>query len=156
MSALQTYLDFVMNYAPYFYYLPDQGIVDPEWGRGPAPASFAIEFLSEAYKTKEFENQKSSILNKVVELADYVLSIQCSDQAKLAYGGFKSKDESTYYYAIDAMRAVSALLKPMTYPAQQAILRQRNWLRALSSTTCSTSPLSWAFTTNTTEVSPRQ
>lgn len=111
MSALKTYLDFLTDYAPYFYYLPDSGTVDPEWGRGAAPAAFAIDFLSEAYNAKEFENEKSSIYDKIVELADYLLSIQCNEDTKLAYEGFKSTDASTYYYSIDAMRAIPALLK---------------------------------------------
>jgi hypothetical protein len=99
-----------MTYSPYFYYLPDTGTVDPEWGRGPAPASFAIQFLNEAYGAKEFENEKTAIYAKVIELADYLLSTQCVDDSKLAYGGFKSRDDSTYYYSIDAMRAIPALL----------------------------------------------
>jgi len=110
-DALRTYFDFIMSYAPYFYYLPDSGTVDPEWGRGPTPAAFAIEFLYEAYDAKEFETEKTSIYNKIVVLADYLLLIQCNDNLKLAYGGFKSKDDSTYYYSIDAMRAIPALLK---------------------------------------------
>ena len=44
----QAYFNFVMDYAPYFYYIPGTG-VDPEWGRGPAPAAHAIDFLYEAY-----------------------------------------------------------------------------------------------------------
>jgi len=114
MGVIRTYLDFVLNYAPYFYYLPDT--TDPEWGRGPAPAAFGIMFLAEAYEAEEFESEKTMLLNKIVELADYLLSIQCTDDLKLAYlklayGGFQSKDGSDYYYAIDAMRAVPALLK---------------------------------------------
>ena len=110
-SVPRTYFDFIMSYAPYFYYLPDSGTVDPDWSRGPAPAAFAIEFLHEAYSVKEFETEKTSINNKIVALADYLLSIQCNDNLKLAYGGFKSKDDSTYYYSIDAARAIPALLK---------------------------------------------
>jgi hypothetical protein len=110
MSVVRSYFDFLMNYAPYFYYLPDTGTVDPEWGRGPVPASFAIQFLSEAYQANEFENEKTAIYAKIIELADYLLFIQCADDAKLAYGGFKSKDDSTYYYSVDATRAIPALL----------------------------------------------
>jgi len=99
-----------MDYAPYFYYIPQVG-VDPEWGRGPAPASHAIDFLYEAYHDPQFNGEKTTIHKKIVELADYLLSIQCRDSEKLAYGGFQSKDGSTYYYSIDAMRAIPALLK---------------------------------------------
>ncbi|MEM3011502.1 MAG: hypothetical protein QXE76_06800 [Candidatus Bathyarchaeia archaeon] len=122
MGVLQTYLDFLMQYAPYFYYLPETGNVDLEWGRGPAPASFAIEFLCEAYGAKEFENMKTSIYNKIVSLADYLLSIQCVDSEKLAYGGFKSKDDSNYYYTIDAMRVIPALLKAYELTSQESYL----------------------------------
>ncbi|RLG93068.1 hypothetical protein DRO34_01330 [Candidatus Bathyarchaeota archaeon] len=108
---LNDYLDFVLENAPYFYYLPSEGTVDMEWGRGPAPASFAIEFLAEAYAAEEFADRKSEIYSKIVELADYLLSIQCVNADKLAYGGFRSRDDSAYYYSIDAMRAVPALLK---------------------------------------------
>lgn len=111
MTVLRTYFDFIMDYAPYFFYLPDSGTVDPEWGRGPAPAAFAIDFLAGAYNAKEFETEKTDIYNKIVSLADYLLSIQCNNDLKLAYGGFKSKDDSTYYYSIDALRAIPALLK---------------------------------------------
>jgi hypothetical protein len=106
----QPYLDFIMDYAPYFYVIPGTG-VDTEWGRGPAAAAHAIDFLTEAYQSSQFESQKTEIYNKIVELADYLLSIQCLDNEKLAYGGFQSKDDSTDYYTIDAMRAVPALLK---------------------------------------------
>ncbi|MFA5364709.1 MAG: hypothetical protein WC325_05950 [Candidatus Bathyarchaeia archaeon] len=106
----QQYFSFVMDYAPYFYVNPETG-VDTQWGQGPAPAAHAIDFLAEAYQSPQYTEEKTVILTKIVELADYILSIQCVDDQKLAYGGFQSKDESTSYYSIDAMRAVPALLK---------------------------------------------
>ena len=106
----QAYFNFIMDHAPYFYYIPGTG-VDTEWGRGPAPAAHAIDFLYEAYHDEQFESEKTNIYNKIVVLADYLLSIQCTDDVKLAYGGFQSKDGSSYYYTIDAMRAIPALLK---------------------------------------------
>ncbi|KPV63634.1 MAG: hypothetical protein AOA66_0766 [Candidatus Bathyarchaeota archaeon BA2] len=106
----QAYFNFIMDYAPYFYYIPGSG-VDTEWGRGPAPAAHAIDFLNEAYSDEQFESEKTNIYNKIVALADYILSIQCTNDTKLAYGGFQSKDNSTYYYSIDAMRTIPALLK---------------------------------------------
>jgi len=106
----QAYFSFIMDYAPYFYYIPGTG-VDTEWGRGPAPAAHAIDFLAEAYQSPQFEDEKTGIYNKIVELADYVVSIQCTDPLKHAYGGFQSKDGSNYYYSIDAIRAIPALLK---------------------------------------------
>ena len=109
----QQYFNFIMDYAPYFYYIPGTG-VDTEWGRGPAPAAHAIDFLAEAIQSVQFEDEKTGIYNKIVELADYLLSIQCTDDGKLAYGGFQSKDGSDHYYSIDAMRAIPALLKAYT------------------------------------------
>lgn len=106
----QAYFNFIMDYAPYFYYIPGTG-VDTEWGRGPAPAAHAIDFLYEAYFNEQFYGEKTNIYNKIVALADYLLSIQSTDDVKLAYGGFQSTDDSSYYYSIDAMRVIPALLK---------------------------------------------
>ena len=106
----QQYFDFVMEYAPYFYVIPGTG-VDTQWQRGPAPASHAIDFFVQAYHSNQFTDQTAEIYTKIVELADYLLSIQCTNPAKQAYGGFQSKDDSDYYYSIDAMRAIPALLK---------------------------------------------
>ncbi|MCW4016809.1 MAG: hypothetical protein NWF06_10600 [Candidatus Bathyarchaeota archaeon] len=106
----QAYFDFIMDYAPYFYVIPGTG-VDTQWGQGPAPAAHAIDFLAETYESSQFEEQITDIFDKIVELADYLVSIQCTDDGKLAYGGFQSKDGSEQYYSIDAMRAIPALLK---------------------------------------------
>ncbi|PVX24531.1 MAG: hypothetical protein CW691_07385 [Candidatus Bathyarchaeum sp.] len=106
----QDYFSFIMDYAPYFYYIPGTG-VDTEWERGPAPAAHAIDFLAEAHQSSQFEDKQADIFNKIVELADYLVSIQCTDDQKQAYGGFQSKDGSNHYYSIDALRAVPALLK---------------------------------------------
>ena len=117
----QQYIDFIMDYAPYFYVIPGTG-VDTEWGKGPAPAAHAIDFLAEAYQSSQFESEKTAIYNKIVELANYLVSIQCTDSQKHAYGGFQSKDGSSYYYSIDAMRAVPALLKAYTLTGTTAYL----------------------------------
>jgi len=37
MAALDTYLQFILDYAPYFYYIPGTG-VDTDAGRGVATA----------------------------------------------------------------------------------------------------------------------
>jgi hypothetical protein len=115
----QQYFDFIMDYAPYFYLIPGTG-VDTEWGRGPAPAAHAIDFLAEAYQSSQFESEKTGIYNKIVELANYLLSIQCINDQKHAYGGFQSKDGSSHYYSIDAMRAIPALLKAYTLTGTSA------------------------------------
>ncbi|MCW4033822.1 MAG: hypothetical protein NWF03_00485, partial [Candidatus Bathyarchaeota archaeon] len=106
----QQYLDFVLDYAPYFYVIPGTG-VDTNWGQGPAAAAHAVDFLAQAYEHSQFSVQKAQIYDKIVELADYIASVQCLDDQKMAYGGFKSNDTSTDYYTIDAMRAIPALLK---------------------------------------------
>ena len=117
----QTYFDFIMDYAPYFYYIPGTG-VDTEWGTGPAPAAHAIDFLTQAYQSIQFEDEKTAIYSKIVELADYLVSVQCTDDEKLAYGGFQSKDGSSHYYSIDALRAIPALLKAYDLTGTQAYL----------------------------------
>ena len=106
----EAYYQFVMDYAPYVYVIPPD-TPDPEWGRAAFSAAFAIDFLHEAYSSKQFENQKTDIYNKIINLADFILTQQCTDPAKKAYGGFKSAENSTYYYAIDACRVIPSLLK---------------------------------------------
>jgi len=110
VAALEAYLQFILDYAPYFYYIPGSG-VDLTFGRGVAAASFSIDFLYEAYQDKQFESQKTSIYNKTVSLADFILTQQCINYTKDAYGGFKSNETSTFYYSIDACRVVPSLLK---------------------------------------------
>jgi len=110
MAALDTYLQFILDYAPYFYYIPGIG-VDPTFGRGVAAAAFSIDFLCEAYQDKQFESQKTDIYNKIVALADWILTQQCVDNQKDAYGGFKSNETSDYYYSIDACRVIPSLLR---------------------------------------------
>lgn len=117
----QAYYSFIMDYAPYFYVIPGTG-VDTEWQRGPAPAAHAIDFLTEAYQSSQFEDEKTAVYNKIVDLADYLLSIQCTDDQKFAYGGFQSKDGSSHYYSIDALRAIPALLKAYTLTGTQTYL----------------------------------
>jgi hypothetical protein len=117
----QQYFSFLMDYAPYFYVIPKTG-VDPQWQRGPAPAAHTIDFLAQAYENPQFEAQKQAIYDKIVELADYLVSVQCLDDQKLAYGGFQSKDNSTTYYTIDALRAIPALLKAYSLTDNTAYL----------------------------------
>jgi len=110
VAALDTYLQFILDYAPYFYYIPGTG-VDTDVGRGVAAAAFSIDFLYEAYNSGKFESEKTTIYNKIVSLADWILTQQCVNSAKDAYGGFKSNETSTYYYSIDACRVIPSLLK---------------------------------------------
>jgi len=100
-----------MTHAPYFYWLPEQSQHDPTWGRGTLVAAFAIDFLYECYNDSRFESEKTSIHNKIVSLADFILTQQCTDPAKKAYGGFKSAEVSDYYYAVDACRVIPSLLR---------------------------------------------
>jgi len=106
----QAYYDFILNYAPYAYVVPESG-PDLTWGKTAFAAAFAIDFLHEAYINQQFEGQKTDIYNKVVSLADWLLTQQCTDPARLAYSGFKSTETSTSYYSVDAARVVPALVK---------------------------------------------
>jgi hypothetical protein len=110
VAALDTYLQFILDYAPYFYYIPGTG-VDTGAGRGVAAAAFSIDFLYEAYDSGKFESEKINIYNKIVSLADWILTQQCVDEDLPNYGGFKSNENSDYYYSIDACRVIPSLLR---------------------------------------------
>jgi hypothetical protein len=77
------------------------------WGKAAVAAGFAVDFLFEAY----FDARSPEIEAKIVELADWILTQQCTDAEKQAFGGFKSTQTSTQYYSVDACRTVPALLK---------------------------------------------
>jgi hypothetical protein len=106
----EAYYQFVMDYAPYVYVIPPN-THDPAFGKGVLAASFAIDFLYDAYSAPQFEDRKIDIHAKIVSLADWVLTQQCSDPAKKAYGGFQSNETSTYYYSVDACRVIPSLLR---------------------------------------------
>jgi hypothetical protein len=106
----EAYYQFIMDYAPNVYVIPPS-TPDPAYGKGVLAASFAIDFLYEAYYVPQFENRKAEIYAKIVSLADWVLTQQCLDPARKAYGGFKSAEDSTYYYSVDACRAIPSLLR---------------------------------------------
>jgi len=96
------------------YYVSKSGKVegpDPAFMRGAFPAAFAIEFLYEAYSATQFVSRQAEILAKIVSLADWLLTQQCVDPAKKAYGGFKNRESSTEYWSVDAGRGIPALLK---------------------------------------------
>ncbi|MEM3626444.1 MAG: hypothetical protein QXZ25_00250 [Candidatus Bathyarchaeia archaeon] len=84
---------------------------DPGFGRGAFPAAFAIDFLYEAYSSKQFESQKADILNKITELANFILTQQCTDPNRKAYGGFKNNENGTEHWSIDAGRCIPPLLR---------------------------------------------
>ncbi|MCW4017359.1 MAG: hypothetical protein NWF00_01535 [Candidatus Bathyarchaeota archaeon] len=117
----ETYFDFVMDYAPYVYVIPESG-PDPTWGRAAFAAGFAVDFLFEAYFDRQFDSRSAEIENKIVELADWILTQQCNDPEKLACGGFKSTETSTQYYAVDACRTIPALLKAYELTSNTAYL----------------------------------
>jgi hypothetical protein len=106
----EAYYQFIIDYAPYVYVIPDSG-PDVEWGRAAFAAAFAVDFLCEAYSSAQFEDRRTGINSKIVNLASWILTQQCTDEAKLAYGGFKSNENSTYYYSVDACRIIPSLLK---------------------------------------------
>ena len=101
----------------YTYYVAKNGKVegpDPAYGRGAFPAAFAIDFLYEAYSASQFASKQTEIRNKITELADFILTQQCTDNAKKAYGGFKNSEAGTEYWSIDAGRCIPPLLKAYT------------------------------------------
>jgi hypothetical protein len=106
----EAYYQFVMDYAPYVYVIPPS-TPDPAFGKGVLAASFAIDFLCEAYSAPQFEDKKTVIYAKIVSLADWVLTQQCLDPVRKAYGGFQSAEGSIYYYSVDACRIAPSLLR---------------------------------------------
>jgi len=111
MKVPGAYYQFIMDYAPYVYVIPGSG-PDPTWGRAAFAAAFAIDFLHHAYSNSEFASKQTDIYDKIVSLADWILTQQyTADPEKKAYGGFKSNETSTYYYSVDACRVIPALLK---------------------------------------------
>ena len=102
------------NNLQYAYYVNKNGRLegpDPDFGKGAFPAAFAIDFLYQAYSAEQFESQKTDILAKITELADFILAQQCMDPAKKAYGGFKNSETGTEHWSIDAGRCIPPLLK---------------------------------------------
>jgi hypothetical protein len=77
----EAYYKFVMDYAPYIYVVPPD-TPDSTFGRAIFAAAFAIDFLYEAYFAKQFEDRKTDIYNKLVSLADWILTQQCTDPAE--------------------------------------------------------------------------
>ncbi len=117
----EAYSQLIMDYAPYVYVVPQSG-PDPEWGRAAFAAGFAVDFLFEAYFDPQFDGRSVEIEAKIVELADWMLTQQCTDSEKHAYGGFKSAEGSTTFYSVDACRTIPALLKAYELTTNAAYL----------------------------------
>jgi len=135
MTAVETYIDFIIDYAPYFYYIPGTG-VDGTYGRGVGSAAFSIDFLIEAYNSGNFPVKETDIHTKIISLADWILTQQCVNIAKDAYGGFKSSETSTQYWSIDACRVIPSLLRAYTLIEDSdyldaAILAGKTFLKAM-------------------------
>lgn len=104
----------MVNNLQYTYYIAKDAEIDhPDatFGKAAFAAAFALEYLYEAYSAGQFSSTKADILARIVELADFILTQQCTNAALKAYGGFESTDGSGYYYSIDGGRCIPALLK---------------------------------------------
>jgi len=75
LNVPDAYYDFIMDYAPYVYVIPGSG-PDPSWGRAAFAAAFAIDFLYEAYSDPQYVTKQTDIYNKIVSLADWILTQQ--------------------------------------------------------------------------------
>ncbi len=115
------YYQFIMEHAPYVYVIPESG-PDMTWGKATFAAAFAVDFLFEAYFDPQFDDRSAEIESKIVELADWILTQQCTDSEKQAYGGFKSAESSAQYYSVDACRTIPALLKAYELTTNAAYL----------------------------------
>ena len=104
----------MQNNLAYTYYVANGGVVeapDPAFGQGVFPAAFAIDFLYQAYNTPQFSANQAAILAEIVSLANFIVSQQCTNASKKAYGGFASSVGGTSYYSIDAARCIPSLLR---------------------------------------------
>jgi hypothetical protein len=86
MPVPEAYYQFVMDYAPHLYVIPDVG-PDLTWGKAALAAGFAVDFLYEAYFDPQFDSRSSEIEAKIVDLADWLLTQQVTDAGKQAFGG---------------------------------------------------------------------
>jgi len=104
----------MQNNLAYTYYVDKNGKVedpDPAYGRGVFSAAFAIDFLYQAYSSSQFASNQAAILAEITSLANFIVSQQCTNATKKAYGGFASAEGSTLYYAVDAARCIPSLLR---------------------------------------------
>ena len=104
----------MQNNLAYTYHVAKNGKVegpDPAFGQGVFPAAFAIDFLYQAYSAPQFSANQVAILAEIVSLANFIVSQQCTNASKNAYGGFASAVGSTQYYAVDAGRCIPSLLR---------------------------------------------
>jgi hypothetical protein len=96
------------------YHVANGGTVegpDPAYGQGVFPAAFAIDFLYQAYSAPQFAANQAAILAEIQSLANFILTQQCTNASKKAYGGFASAVGSTQYYSVDAARCIPSLLR---------------------------------------------
>jgi uncharacterized protein YyaL (SSP411 family) len=99
-----------MDYAPYLYVTPQIG-PDLTWGKAALAGGFAVDFLYEAYFDPQFDDRSEEIEDKIVEVADWILTQQVTDSQKQAHGGFVSAENSATCYSVDIGRVLPALLK---------------------------------------------
>ena len=68
------YYQFIIDYAPYLYVI--DGNPDLSWGKAALATAFSINFLYEAYYDSQFASKQTEIYNKIVSLADFILTQQ--------------------------------------------------------------------------------
>jgi hypothetical protein len=104
----------MQNNLAYTYHVANGGSVDgpdPSFGQGVMAAAFAIDFLYQAYSSSQFAGNQAAILAEIQSLANFIVSQQCTNASKKAYGGFASSVGSTQYYSVDAARCIPSLLR---------------------------------------------
>jgi hypothetical protein len=121
MPVPEAYYQFVMDYAPYLYVDPESG-PDLMWGKAALSAGFAVDFLYEAYFNPQFDARSSEIEAKIVQLTDWILTQQITEEQSQALGGFVSGEDSTTCYSVDVGRVVPALLKAYELTSNVAYL----------------------------------
>ena len=56
LDVPNAYYQFIIDYAPYLYYIPGSG-PDLTWGKAALAAAFAIDFLYKAYNDSQFTSK---------------------------------------------------------------------------------------------------
>jgi hypothetical protein len=97
-KTLSLFYSFIVQYAPLLGY--------GQTSKQPSAAGTSIRFLK-ALRDAQYEME---VKDKIVELANFILSIQCTDPSKNWYGGVPTEQGGSFYYAIDAAFAGEALL----------------------------------------------
>lgn|GEM_PF-646473 len=104
VNAVAPIRELVLRHAPYKQVAPDSGKPNTKIGRTPGSACEVIRFLTLFSRADPSDAQA---LAKAKSLADWVISLQETNESSMVYGGVPSTPDlappaNRYFYAIDA------------------------------------------------------